>query len=148
MRGGPSKPYWLVVATLIVATLAGVAITASRPAAESAFAAENRAAMAQMMMQMHAGRTGNVDRDFVAMMIPHHQGAIDMARAQLRHGSNERLRRLAQAIVIEQQQEIAAMRAVIDDELTTVDADVSLGSLCRASPAREEQTAPLCKRCL
>jgi uncharacterized protein (DUF305 family) len=44
------------------------------------------------------------------MMIAHHQGAIDMAKAELRHGRNEQLRRIAQGIVVEQQQEIEAMR--------------------------------------
>jgi hypothetical protein len=51
------------------------------------------------------------------MMMAHHQGAVDMAMAELRHGSNERLRRLAQGIVIEQRQEIAAMQQVLDQEL-------------------------------
>ncbi len=44
------------------------------------------------------------------MMAPHHQGAIDMAQAELRYGHNEQLRRLAQEIIVEQQQEIVAMR--------------------------------------
>jgi uncharacterized protein (DUF305 family) len=47
------------------------------------------------------------------MMIPHHQGAIDMALAELRYGRNERLKRLAQEIIIEQQQEIAVMRLAL-----------------------------------
>ena len=54
-----------------------------------------------------AKSTGNPDRDFAAMMIPHHQGAIDMAQAELRYGHDERLRRLAQEIVVSQAQEIA-----------------------------------------
>ena len=53
------------------------------------------------------------DADFTAMMIPHHQGAIDMAVAYLRHGRNEQLRRIAQGIIVEQQQEIAAMRLAL-----------------------------------
>jgi uncharacterized protein (DUF305 family) len=61
--------------------------------------------------------TGDIDRDFVAMMVPHHQGAIDMAQAVLRYGHNEQLRRLAQEIVVTQQQEIAAMRLAIGDQL-------------------------------
>jgi uncharacterized protein (DUF305 family) len=43
-------------------------------------------------------------------MVPHHQGAIDMARIQLRYGHNEQLRRIAQEIIVDQQQEIAAMQ--------------------------------------
>ena len=61
--------------------------------------------------------TGDVDRDFVAMMIPHHQGAIDMAQADLRYGQNEQLRRIAQEIIVTQQQEIAAMRLALGEPL-------------------------------
>src|SRR5205823_646145 len=77
------------------------------------FAAENKAAMMKMMTGMAVAPSGDVDRDFVAMMIPHHQGAIDMAVAELRHGRNEQLRRIAQEIIVEQQQEIAAMRLAL-----------------------------------
>jgi len=48
------------------------------------------------------------------MMIPHHQGAIDMALLQLKYGSDKRLRRLAQSIIIEQTQEIDYMRSLLD----------------------------------
>jgi len=51
------------------------------------------------------------------MMVPHHQGAIDMAQAELRHGKNEHLRRIAQEIIVEQQQEIAAMRLALGQKL-------------------------------
>jgi len=61
--------------------------------------------------------SGDVDADFVAMMVPHHQGAIDMAQAQLRYGRNEQLRRLAQEIIVTQQQEIAAMRLALGQAL-------------------------------
>jgi uncharacterized protein (DUF305 family) len=56
--------------------------------------------------------SGDADADFVAAMIPHHQAAIDMAKAELLHGRNEQLWRLAQEIIVTQQQEIAAMRLV------------------------------------
>jgi YVTN family beta-propeller protein len=69
--------------------------------------------MATMMAAMGVAPSGDVDADFVAMMVPHHQGAIDMARAQLRYGRNEQLRRLAQEIIVTQQQEIAAMRLAL-----------------------------------
>jgi uncharacterized protein (DUF305 family) len=64
--------------------------------------------MTKMMAAMKI-EPSDVDRDFVAMMEPHHQGAIDMAQAELRCGRNERLRRLAQELIVTQQQEIAAM---------------------------------------
>ena len=84
---------------------------------ESPFLSENDAAMNKMMANMTVKPTGDVDRDFVAMMVPHHQGAIDMAQAELRYGHNEQLRRLAQEIVVNQQQEIAVMRLAVGDQL-------------------------------
>lgn len=82
---------------------------------ETPFLNENAAAMDRMMAGMATKPSGDVDRDFVSMMIPHHQGAIDMAKALLRHGANERLKRLAQEIIVTQQQEIAAMRIAIGE---------------------------------
>ena len=87
------------------------------PAAESRFLADNDEAMSRMLTGMTIQPTGDVDRDFVAMMVPHHQGAIDMAQALLRYGHNERLRRLAQEIIVTQQQEIAAMRLALNEPL-------------------------------
>lgn len=80
-----------------------------------AFRAENDAAMKRMMAAMHIAPTGDIDRDFVAMMIPHHQSAIAMALAVLRSSRNEAVRRLAQEIIITQQDEIRAMRLAIGD---------------------------------
>jgi hypothetical protein len=83
-------------------------------AAEAApFVAENTAAMAKMMEAMAVAPSGDIDRDFTAMMIPHHRGAIDMAVVYLRYGTNEQLRRIAQEIIVEQQQEIAAMHLAL-----------------------------------
>jgi uncharacterized protein (DUF305 family) len=81
--------------------------------AEKPFLEENDQAMDRMMRAMHVAPTGDVDFDFVTMMEPHHQGAIDMAQAELRYGRNEQLRRIAQEIIVEQQQEIAAMRLAL-----------------------------------
>lgn len=68
-------------------------------------------AMGVMHQGMHgAARTGDPDRDFVNMMIPHHQGAIDMAKALLLYGKDEQLKRLAQEIIADQQNEIQLMR--------------------------------------
>lgn len=82
---------------------------------ESAFLAENEAAMNRMMSAMEAKPSGDIDRDFVAMMVPHHQGAIDMAVLELRYGRNEQLRRIAQEIIVSQMQEIAAMKLAIGE---------------------------------
>src|SRR5882672_6092385 len=84
---------------------------------EQPFLSENATAMHKMMADMIIKPTGDIDRDFVEMMVPHHQGAIDMAQAVLRYGHNEQLRRLAQEIVVTQQQEIAAMRLAVGEEL-------------------------------
>jgi uncharacterized protein (DUF305 family) len=84
---------------------------------EQPFLSENDAAMNKMMADMTIKPTGDVDRDFVAMMVPHHQGAVDMAKAELKYGHNEQLRRLAQEIVVTQQQEITVMRHAVGDEL-------------------------------
>ena len=66
--------------------------------------------MERMMQAMHApGYTGDADADFLAMMIPHHEGAIDMARAVLVHGSDPVTRRLAEDIIASQRVEIEGM---------------------------------------
>jgi len=67
------------------------------------------------MTRMHAamsstGPSADPDRDFVALMLPHHQAAIDMARIELTFGKDPQLRRLAQEIVTDQESEIQLMR--------------------------------------
>jgi hypothetical protein len=67
--------------------------------------------MSVMHKGMHsAPHTGDPDRDFVIMMIPHHQGAIDMAKAILLYGKDEQLKRLAQEIIADQQNEVQLMQ--------------------------------------
>jgi Domain of unknown function (DUF305) len=85
----------------------------SASADEAPFLAENVGAMTKMMTDMCVRPSGDVDNDFVSIMTPHHQGAIDMAQAELRYGHNEKLRRMAQEIIVTQQQEIAAMRLAL-----------------------------------
>lgn len=115
-----------LLAALVTAAMAGGAIgvriakaddvvstSGGAAAAEAPFLSENAAAMDKMMTAMEVKPTGDIDTDFVAMMSPHHQGAIDMAIAYLRYGRNEQLRRLAQEIIVEQQQEIAAMQLAL-----------------------------------
>jgi hypothetical protein len=83
---------------------------------EAPFLAENQSALTKMMADMAVKPIGDVDRDFVAIVVPHDQGAIDMARAELRYGHNELLRRLAREIVTNRQQEVTVMRLAVDDE--------------------------------
>jgi hypothetical protein len=73
--------------------------------------------MNRMMAAMDIRPSGDADRDFVAMMAPHHQGAIDMAQTELRYGHNEQLRRISQEIIVDQQQEITAMRLALGEPL-------------------------------
>jgi DUF305 family protein family protein len=89
----------------------------SSPPEEAPFLADNAGAMTKMMIDMGIKPSGDIDNDFVSMMVPHHQGAIEMAQAELRYGRNEQLRRMAQEIVVTQQQEIAAMRLALGQPL-------------------------------
>jgi uncharacterized protein (DUF305 family) len=71
--------------------------------------------MEQAMEKMHAGMasikpTGDNDVDFVRFMLPHHQAALDMAKAELTHGKDPQMRRLAQEIVTDQESEIELMQ--------------------------------------
>jgi hypothetical protein len=76
---------------------------------------ENDAATNKIMVDMTVNQAGDVDRDFAAMMVPNHQGAVGMAKAELKYGHNERLRRLAQEIVAKQQRELTGMRNAVDE---------------------------------
>jgi uncharacterized protein (DUF305 family) len=80
---------------------------------EASFLARNDAAMAKMMATMKIKPSNDVDRDFVALMLPHHQGAIAMSQSELIYGHNEPLRNLAQEIIVTQQQEITAMQLAL-----------------------------------
>ena len=69
------------------------------------------ASMDKMHMAMGAiMRSGNADVDFVRLMLPHHQAAIDMAKTQLLYGKDAQMRRLAQEIITDQQSEIELMQ--------------------------------------
>jgi uncharacterized protein (DUF305 family) len=120
---------FILIATLIVLA---AAMQAQKYAAQSAMFIEHRIPaptaeftastektfdqlMADAMNVMHNGMhsapyTGEPDRDFVTMMIPHHQGAIDMAKALLLYGKDPQMRRLAQEIITDQQSEIELMQ--------------------------------------
>jgi hypothetical protein len=89
----------------------------SASTAEAPYLAENVSAMTKMMIDMSIKPSGDVDTDFVAMMVPHHQGAIEMAQAELRYGRSVPLRRMAQEIIVTQLQEITAMRLSLGQPL-------------------------------
>lgn len=87
----------------------------STASVEARFLSDNDVAMTKMMNDMALDPTGDIDRDFVEMMVPHHQGAIDMAMAVLRYGKNDQIKRLAQEIIVTQEEEIAAMRRAVGE---------------------------------
>ncbi len=77
----------------------------------SRFTRQMKAGMSKMMKDMHApGYAGNPDIDFLAMMIPHHEGAVEMARLVLVHGRDPATRRLAEDIIASQVVEIESMK--------------------------------------
>jgi Domain of unknown function (DUF305) len=108
----------LAVPSHVIAHEAHPAAPPAVAVGEAGFWKENEAAMTKMMDDMAIKPTGNIDRDFAAMMLPHHQGAIDMAISELRYGKNEQLRRIAQEIIVDQMQEIAAMKLAIGEKAT------------------------------
>lgn len=114
--------------------LPAVAATSSSVVSEQPFVQENNTAMAKMMASMTIKPTDDIDKDFVAMMIPHHQGAIDMAKAELRYGHNQLLRRICQEIIAEQLQEIAAMRIAMGEHVSPYQA--MLAGSTKHSPAQ------------
>lgn len=99
--------------------LAQTAPSAALPAMASGTSspgnAGDKALMSGMGAMDHAmakaPETGNTDQDFVAMMIPHHQGAVSMAQAELRYGHDPYLRHMARQIIAAQTREIAQMKA-------------------------------------
>ena len=93
---------------MMVSFLVAVAATA---ASGVDFMQAMDASMKRMDREMAAAAmNGNVDHDFAAMMVPHHRGAIEMAKAELSFGKDPVMRRLAEEILVDQQSEIDAMQ--------------------------------------
>jgi Domain of unknown function (DUF305) len=111
---------YLIFALAVVLTILGISVLragveSETPANSSQTTAdadwlELIASMDKMHMAMGAiKRSGNSDVDFVRLMLPHHQAAIDMAKTQLLYGKDAQMRRLAQEIITDQQSEIELM---------------------------------------
>jgi uncharacterized protein (DUF305 family) len=138
----------LLVMGLFITTassIAGQSSVASYPdkqATETGYLTRNGNIMNNMMSDMTIKRSGNVDQDFVELMEPHHQGAIAMAQSELAFGHNEQLSRIAQEIVVEQIQEIAAMRLAIKEPAspTWVEQPTSNSAKKSASPHTSSAT--------
>ena len=110
----------LLAATLLTAPLPALAQSMNMPGAalngapaktQPASTTDYMVAMAKMGQHMSITYSGNADNDFVAGMIPHHEGAIDMARIELKYGKNPQIRKLARDIIAAQTKEIALMNA-------------------------------------
>lgn len=104
---------WGGISGLALILVSAVAAAQQPESPSDAFHSLMQTAMTRMARDMSLPYSGDPDRDFAAMMIPHHQGAIDMAEIELRLGHDERLRRLAQGIIVEQRQEIAVMQQIL-----------------------------------
>jgi len=106
----------LVILILIVAMNGAQAhsrhsLSASQPASDS----QAWSGLQQSMLAMHGAMSsvqssGNDDEDFVRLMLPHHQAALDMAKVELMHGQDPQMRRLAQEIIVDQESEIELMQ--------------------------------------
>lgn len=115
--------FWLAAALTAIGTAAnaqsmpagmavdhGKAAPAASTTAPPGYDDAMKASMSSMSGMMAAKPTGMPDRDFVAMMLPHHQGAVEMAKVQLRFGKDPELRKLARSIIKDQEREIAFMK--------------------------------------
>ena len=108
-----NKCIWLVGLITAVAIVAG----AQMDSRATSFMRSMEESMSRMDSGMRsAPMNGNSDHDFVTMMMPHHQGAIDMAKAELIYGNDPVMRRMAEEIIVDQQSEIQAMQLWLSKE--------------------------------
>jgi uncharacterized protein (DUF305 family) len=96
---------------------------------EQRFLIDSDLAIGKMSLGMTAEPTGDVDRDFVAMMAAHQQGAIDVAGAELKYGHNEELRRLAAEMIAAREHEILAMHNAVEGPASAHTGDTPLAKL-------------------
>ena len=97
-------------ALLAAGSVAVVAAAAELSAGSKALVAANAAMHQAMAVEM----TGDVDTDFMRTMIPHHQGAVEMAKIVIENGEDAEVRKLAQEVIKAQEAEIAFMQAWLE----------------------------------
>lgn len=113
-----AKSVWIGMILGLTVGLAGSSVAhemnmAAAPSTPAGAALnESMAVMDKTMMATQ--QSGDADVDFATMMIPHHQGAVDMAKVELLYGKNPVLRRLAQEIIVTQSSEIAVMHTALE----------------------------------
>ena len=125
---------WLAFATSLGQTKANDLRAAPATRSDQRFIIDSALAMSTMSLNMTVDSTGDVDRDFVAMMMPHHQGAVDLARAELKYGHNEELRQLALSMIAEREHEMSVMRNAFGEPASSNAPVTSERSVDRRSP--------------
>ncbi|WP_395021352.1 DUF305 domain-containing protein [Dongia sp.] len=99
-----------IAAAVLFVAFSGSTINGINPAAAQDSSAAFMDAQHKMMSKMKTMKpTGDPDKDFVMMMMPHHQGAVDMAEVELKYGKDPMLRKMAEQIIKSQKEEIAEM---------------------------------------
>ena len=119
------KRLWIVG---LIAVLSAVAFAQMEPSATSFMLVMNESMDGMDKGMKSAPMNGDVDHDFATMMMPHHQGAIDMAKAELLYGKDPVMRRLAKGIIVDQQSEIQAMQLWLSKRPNAIPAE---NKLCR-----------------
>ena len=138
----------LTVKRIVLPVIIFYALVAGAPAqpelsAPQTFPTLMNSAMARMDQAMATPYSGDPDKDFATMMIPHHQGAVEMAEIELRFGHDLILRRLAQGIIVEQRQEIVVMRQALATLHVPVNPAAQAPSGVASKPMAMPMTKPL-----